>query len=102
MYRLLKELVTNIYRHSSGEQAWITLTQDNEIIMLRITDNGTADAETLSSADPSKHRGVALITERVSNMEGSVKIANNFPCGVCIQIALPMKGDVSYQYFISR
>ena len=102
VYRLLKELVTNVYKHSSGEKAWITLTQDNGIIMLRIKDNGTADAETLSSADPSKHRGLSLITEHVGNMGGSVKITNNFPCGVCIQIALPMKGDVSYQYFVSR
>ena len=102
VYRLLKELVTNVYKHSSGEKAWLTLTQDNGIIMLRIKDNGTADAETLSSADLSKHRGLSLITEHVNNMGGSVKITDNFPCGVCIQITLPMKGDVSYQYFISR
>ena len=91
-----------ILTKSSGEKAWITLTQDNGIIMLRIKDNGTADAETLSSADLSKHRGLSLITEHVNNMGGSVKITDNFPCGVCIQISLPMKGDVSYQYFISR
>ncbi len=102
VYRLLKELVTNIYKHSEGEKAWITLTQGNGIIVLCIRDNGTADADALSSADLSKHSGLALITERVNNMEGSVKITNNFPHGVCIQITLPMKGDVSYQYFISR
>ena len=101
VYRLLKELVTNIYKHSEGEKAWITLAQDNGIIKLCIRDNGTADADTLSSADLSKHRGLVLITERVNNMEGSVKITNNFPHGICIQITLPMKGDVSYQYFIS-
>ncbi len=102
VYRLLKELVTNIYKHSEGEKAWITLTEDNGIIALCIRDNGTADADSLSSADPSKHSGLALVTERVGNMEGSVKITSNFPHGVCIQITLPMKGDVSYQYFISR
>lgn len=101
VYRLLKELVTNVYRHSTGKSAWITLKQDNGIIMLCIKDNGTADADTLLSADPSRHRGLALITDRVSNMDGSVKITDNFPHGVCIQITLPMKGDVSYQYFIS-
>lgn len=102
VYRLLKELVTNIYKHSAGEKAWITLTQDNGVIALCVRDNGTADADTLSPADLSKHRGLALVTERVNNMDGSIKIANNFPHGICIQITLPMKGDVSYQYFISR
>lgn len=101
VYRLLKELVTNVYKHSTGERAWVTLMQDNGIIMLCIKDNGTADADTLLSADLSKHRGLSLITDRVGNMDGSVKITDNFPHGVCIQIILPMKGDVSYQYFIS-
>lgn len=101
VYRLLKELVTNVYKHSTGESAWITLKQDNGIIMLCIKDNGTTDTDILLSADLSKHRGLALITDRVGNMDGSVKITDNFPHGVCIQITLPMKGDVSYQYFIS-
>ena len=102
IYRILKELVTNIYKHSAGEKAWITLAQDNGIIALCIKDNGTAGANTLLSADPANHRGLALITGRVNNMDGSVTISDNFPHGVCIQITLPMKGDVSYQYFISR
>ncbi len=102
VYRLLKELVMNVYKHSTGEKAWITLTQDNGIIMLYVKDNGTADACTLLSANLSKHRGLALINERVNNMDGSVKITDNVPHGVCIQITLPMKGDVSYQYFINR
>ena len=107
VYRLLKELVMNVYKHSTGEKARITLMQDNGIIKLCVKDNGTADAGTLLSANLSElkgheHRGLALINERVNNMDGSVKITDNVPHGVCIQITLPMKGDVSYQYFISR
>ena len=107
VYRLLKELVMNVYKHSTGEKARITLMQDNGIIKLCVKDNGTADAGTLLSANLSElkgheHRGLALINERVNNMDGSVKITDSVPHGVCIQITLPMKGDVSYQYFISR
>ncbi len=102
IYRLLKELVTNVYKHSTGEKAWITLTQNDGIIMLNVSDNGTADADVLLSADRLKHRGLAMITERVNDMDGSVTISNNHPHGVCVQIILPMKGDVSYQHFVSR
>lgn len=59
VYRLLKELVTNVYKHSTGESAWITLKQDNGIIMLCIKDNGTTDTDILLSADLSKHRGAS-------------------------------------------
>ncbi|MBD5520478.1 MAG: ATP-binding protein [Lachnospiraceae bacterium] len=102
IYRLIKELVTNIYKHSAGENAGIALTQNNGIITLCVRDNGNADADALISADKSKHRGLALITDQVEGMDGSIKISNNFPQGICIQITLPMKGDVSYQYFVSR
>ena len=102
VYRLLKEFVTNVYKHSTGEKAWITLTQDNGIIILNVSDNGTVDADVLSSADRLKHRGLAMITERVNNMDGSVSISNNHPHGICVQTILPMKGDVSYQHFVSR
>ncbi len=71
-------MFTNIRR----EKAWITLTQDNGIIILSVSDNGTVDADVLSSADRLKHRGLAMITERVNDMDGSVTISNNHPHGI--------------------
>ncbi len=102
IYRLLKELVTNVYKHSTGEKAWITLTQDNGIIVLCVKDNGSADIDSLTCVDSSKHRGLALSADRVHSMDGTVSITQNFPHGICVCIHLPMKGDASYQYFISR
>ena len=102
LYRFLKELVTNVYKHSTGKKAWITLMQENEMITLCVKDNGSADANSLSATDLSKHRGLALNTDRVRNMGGTVQITSNFPHGICVCVNLPMKGDVSYQYFISR
>ena len=102
IYRLLKELVTNVYKHSTGDKAWITLTQDNGIIVLCVKDNGSADTDSLTYTDSSKHRGLALSTDRVQSMDGTVSITPNFPHGICVCINLPMKGDASYQYFISR
>ena len=102
IYRLLKELVTNVYKHSTGEQAWVTLSQDNGMIGLCVKDNGSADADSLIYADSSKHRGLALSTDRVHSMDGTISITQNFPHGICVCINLPMKGAVSYQYFISR
>ena len=102
IYRLMKELVTNVYKHSTGEKAWITLTQDHGMIVLCVKDNGNADAGSLTYADSSKHRGLALSTDRVQSMDGTVSITQNIPRGICVCINLPMKGDASYQYFISR
>lgn len=101
IYRLLKELLTNVYKHSDGNQSWILLSQEEGIIELSVSDNGTAEADSLTSIDETKHKGISSITEQINRMNGSVTISDNIPNGICIKIMLPMKGDVSYQYFVS-
>ena len=99
--RMMKELLTNIFKHSVGSRAWITLTQEKDIIRLTVSDNGTADALTLTNVDNAKHKGIASIKEQVGIMGGTLTISDNLPHGICIRIEIPMKGDVSYQHFIS-
>lgn len=101
IYRLLKELLTNIFKHSEGNRARIVLAQENGVIELCVSDDGTANADCLRAADKAKHKGLASVTEQVSNMEGSILISDNMPHGIIIQIKIPMKGDGSYQYFVS-
>lgn len=101
IYRLLKELLTNVYKHSDGSRAWIMLTQENGTIELHVSDDGTACADSVLAADTAMHKGIAAMTELVNSMDGSVVFSDNTPHGICVQIVLPMKGDDSYQYFIS-
>lgn len=100
-YRLLKELLTNVYKHSDGDRAWVILTQENGVIELRISDNGTADVSILTAVDTHKHKGIASVFEQVKQVGGSVVNTNNTPHGISVCITIPMKGDVSYQYFVS-
>lgn len=99
--RMLKELLTNVYKHSDGDQAWVALAQKGQIIELRVSDNGTADAELVRRADRQSHKGLASIEEQADGMGGEMRIHNISPRGLCISIVFPMKGDVSYQYFVS-
>ena len=101
IYRLLKELLTNVFKHSTGNRAWVMLTQENSTIELCVSDDGNASSDDLLAIDKSKHKGIASIAEQVNNMDGSMTFSDNVPHGICIKITLPMKGDVSYQYFIS-
>ncbi len=100
VYRLLRELVTNVYKHSDGNRAWITLSQENGIISLCVSDDGTTDVTCLNRTDPLKHKGIASIKDQIKSIEGTVVISNNIPHGIRIQITIPMKGDDSYKYFI--
>lgn len=101
VYRLLKELLTNVYKHSDGNRAWIMLRQENGIIELHVSDDGTACTDSVFAADTTVHKGIAAVTELINSMDGSVVFSDDTPHGICVQIVLPMKGDDSYQYFIS-
>ena len=101
IYRLLKELLTNVFKHSDGNRAWVMLTQKDRMIELCVSDDGNSHADRLLTIDGIKHKGIAAITEQVSSMEGSIIISDNTPHGICVQIKMPMKGENSYQYFVS-
>lgn len=101
IYRLIKELLTNIYKHSDGDRAWITLSQEKAVIELRISDNGTAELSSLTAVDPQKHKGIVSISEQVKGVGGLMACSANIPRGICVEITIPMKGDGSYQYFVS-
>lgn len=107
VYRLLKELLTNVYKHSDGDHAWIMLSledniTENNMITLCIADDGTASAVCLTSADTTKHKGIYSIIEQVHSLDGTISICYNTPHGICIRIQIPMKGELSYEYFVSR
>ena len=78
-----------------------TITENN-MITLRITDDGTANATCLTSTDTTKHKGIFSITEQIHSLDGTISLCNNTPHGICIQIQIPMKGELSYEYFVSR
>lgn len=101
IYRMLKELLTNAFRHSDGSQVWVMLTLENGTIELSVSDDGNAGANALITADKAKHKGIASVKEQVNNMDGLMTISDNTPHGIRVHISIPMKGDVSYQYFIS-
>lgn len=101
VYRLIKELLTNVYKHSDGDRAWITLSQENAVIELRVSDNGTAELSSLTAVDSQKHKGIASVNEQVKGVGGSMVCSANIPRGIAIEITIPMKGDGSYQYFVS-
>lgn len=101
IYRIMKELLTNVYKHADGTHAWITLRLEKDIIKLEVCDNGSAATPIPRSSDTKKHKGIASVTEQVENLGGAIIISDNIPYGICIQVVIPMKGDDSYKYFTS-
>ena len=98
---MLKELVTNAFKHSNCSQIHLHLTQENGEIQLIVKDDGiglaTTEADILNG-----HKGLHSIKEQLLLLNGEITISNSNPSGLCITIVIPMKGDDSYKHFINR
>jgi len=101
IYRIVKELVTNAFKHSKCTNLFIKLAQENDLIELIVKDNGIGQVGN-EHYDANDHRGWASIKEQLFLLNGNMSISPCTPSGLCITIVIPMKGDESYQYFINR
>ncbi|MBM7585690.1 two-component system secretion system sensor histidine kinase SalK [Bacillus pakistanensis] len=101
IYRILKELVTNAFKHSECSKLVLSLTQENSEIELIVKDNGKGLMATETGA-LNGHRGLNSIKEQLFLLNGKMTISECNPTGLCVAILIPMRGDDSYQYFINR
>lgn len=101
IYRMIKELVTNAFKHSNGTELNINLEYNEEMIILMVKDNGKGfDFNKLDNIKNQK--GLISIKEQVKMLEGSIDFLKNNPSGIIIIAKMPMKGEESYKYFINR
>lgn len=99
IFRIIRELLTNIYKHSDGDQAQISLSQKKAVIRLAVSDNGSFVSPDSEPSSPAGHKGLVSIQDRISSLGGIVAIRSGIPSGCEIQITLPMKGENSYEHF---
>lgn len=101
IYRILKELVTNSFKHSKCSKLVVTLKQENEEIELMVKDNGVGLMVNKNYA-PKDQKGLNSIKEQLLLLNGKMTISECNPSGLCVSIFIPMKGEDSYEYFINR
>ncbi|MBU3174834.1 hypothetical protein KPL47_00465 [Clostridium estertheticum] len=98
LYRMLRELVTNAFKHSKCIQIDVFLSQKKEKVELVVEDNGIG----IDNIDIKVHKGLASIKEQVRLLGGCIRIDSKKPSGLRITIKITMRGDNSYEYFINR
>ena len=78
---LCKEWVTNILRHSNGDEVEIKLEQKNDSILLTIKDNGR-----VKTIQPGN--GITGMESRVLELGGKLTIENNHGVQLCLLLPL--------------
>lgn len=100
IYRMIQELTTNTLKHSNATTLQILLVQEHDMIFLKVSDNGKGFE--IPACFPSEHQGITSIQEQVHLLDGSMIMNSTPKTGTQISITIPMKGEDSYENFISR
>ena len=98
--RFARELAVNALKHSHATRIDVKLQQENDMIILQVSDNGAGFSP--PPDDHSIHHGLASIQEQVSFLNGKMTIKENPEGGTNVSIFIPMKGDESYASFVGR
>jgi PAS domain S-box-containing protein len=96
LYRLIQESLNNIKKHAKAGQAVIRLVASSPNIILRIEDNGQGfDVERrLARSFKEKRLGLSSMEERVSLLEGTMRIKSQPSKGTSLFIEVPCKERV--------
>ncbi|MGO5091130.1 hypothetical protein FDF31_08515 [Clostridium sporogenes] len=97
VYRILQELITNVFKHSKASKLDIIVQQDKDRIFIQVEDNGVYLGEKLKL-----NNGLALIKKQIDDISGEIIYEVNGNHGLRIRIEFYIDGSNSYEYFISR
>lgn len=86
-FRILQESLTNIARHARATAVDLTLTDDEDDLILTVHDNGRG-ISTNSLADP-RSLGLLGMRERARQLGGEVSIEGVAGKGTCVSVRIP-------------
>lgn len=91
LYRILQEALTNIYKHSKANQAWVELSVDEQNIILTIQDNGIGFSPPTAQESSSRGIGLTGMQERLTLAGGQLLITSSPSKGTIMSAHLPLE-----------
>ncbi len=85
-YRIVQEAITNVIRHSGATRAQVSVTVDQAMLHIAISDNGKGAA----SLQREGHYGVRGMQERAAAYGGTVNFGSAPGGGLAVRVALPL------------
>ena len=95
LFRILRELLFNVTKHAETDRAWVSITIENETIVLRVKDNGKGfNRDHLSVIDSNGVKlGLFSIKERVNVLGGKLEIHSEIGKGSELLVRLPLLAE---------
>jgi PAS domain S-box-containing protein len=96
MFRIVQEALTNVFRHSGAQKAWITLVQRDNEIVVKVRDDGKGVVnEVAELRGGSTGVGIGGMSERAKDFGGTLKLSNANP-GTMVEVTIPVAAAVEH------
>ena len=83
LYFVVSEALTNIAKHAHASQANVRATRHNGRVVVDVSDNG------VGGADPAKGSGLSGLADRLSALDGKLKVRSERGQGTVLRAELP-------------
>jgi PAS domain S-box-containing protein len=95
IFRIIQEGLTNVYRHSGAQKAWVTLAQRDGQVIVKIRDDGKGIENPIAELRPgSIGIGIGGMSQRAKEFGGELRLSNTDP-GTLLEVAVPSVGPAS-------
>jgi len=95
MFRIIQEALTNVFRHSGARHVWITLTQREGDVIVKVRDDGKGLIDRITelrSGAPGV--GIRGMSERAKELGGQLSVTKAHP-GTLLEVTIPLPTSVS-------
>jgi signal transduction histidine kinase len=93
LFRTIQEVMSNIVKHAKATAAKVSVQSIEKEVVITILDNGKGFDHELAIVT-SKSLGLRTMHERISVVNGQLKIRRNMPTGTIVEIKIPKKKQV--------
>jgi len=94
IFRIIQEALTNVYRHSGAQKAWVTLVQRESGVTVTIRDDGKGVENPVAELRPgSIGIGIGGMSQRAKEFGGELRLINLGP-GTLVEVAVPFLSTV--------
>ena len=95
MFRIIQEALTNVFRHSGARQAWITLTQQEGEVSVKVRDDGKGVVDGIVELrSGTTGVGIRGMSERAKEFGGQLLVTRGNP-GTVVEVTIPISASVS-------
>lgn len=88
LYFIISEIINNVLKHSNASQAKVSITKENENLIVTVNDNGQGFE--VAKDKSNEGFGITQIRARINNLKGKLAITSAKGKGTTVEIQVPI------------